>query len=121
MSLIKKIVVSVLAIFIITSSAQAETACRAPIAPNIPDGKTATKEEMMTALKAIKKDFQPAIKNFQNCVPTEKAATGDVATPEQIAKWDQYFDAAYALETKVANDMNEAIRAYKARTATKKE
>jgi len=119
MSLTAKFFTAALALFIMNTSAQAATACRPPIAPVIPDGKTAPKADILAALKAIKGDFQPAIKNFQNCIATEKAAVGDVATEEQITKWDQLFDAAYALETQVANEMNEAIRAYKARGAAK--
>jgi len=117
MSVIRKIVTATLIVFAFSASAYAATACRPPIAPTIPDGTTAPKEEILTAVKAVKNDFQPAIKNFQNCIATEKTAIGDVATEQQIAEWDQLFDYAYALETKVANEMNETIRAYKARAA----
>lgn len=111
---------SILAIFVLSSASYAVTQCRPPLAPEIPDGNTAPKDEILATLKTIKNDFQPAIKNFQNCVATEKEAVGDVATEEQIAQWDQLYDAAYALETYVAENMNIAIRAYKARTAAKK-
>lgn len=121
MSIFKTLATTVLSSAIMFSAsgfaAQAETSCRPPLAPAVPDGTTATKEEILAALTTIKKDFQPAIKNFQNCIATEKAAIGDVATAEQNLEWDQLFDAAYALETNVANKMNEAIRAYKARNA----
>ncbi len=120
MSLQHTLFTSVIILFALSATASAETACRAPLAPAIPDGKTAAKEEILKALKAIKKDFQPAIKNFQNCIATEKQAVGDVATEDQIADWDRLFDSAYVLETQVANKMNATIRAYKARTAKKK-
>lgn len=98
----------------------AVTGCRPPLAPVIPNGATATKENILTALKTVKNDFQPAIKNFQNCIATEKEAVGDVASDAQITQWDQLFDAAYALETQVAENMNVAIRAYKTRIAKEK-
>lgn len=116
--MMRTLLISLLGLFLVSPMAQAATACRAPLAPPIPDGATAPKEEILLALKTIKNDFQPAIKNFQHCISTEKAAIGDVATPEQLAEWDRLFDAAYGLETFVANKMNEAIRAYKARNAS---
>ena len=121
MSLIRTIIISLVAIFTFNVTANAETSCRAPLAPTIPNGKTASKEEIITTLTAIKKDFQPAIKNFQICVATEKTAVGDIATQEQIAEWDLLYDAAYMLESQVAEGMNVAIRAYKARIAAKTE
>ncbi len=120
MSVIRTVVTSVLVIFSFCVAANAATECRAPLAPTIPNGVSAPKSEILAALKAIKKDFQPAIKNFQICVATEKAAVGDVATEEQIAEWDMLYDAAYALESQVAENMNITIRAYKARVAAKK-
>lgn len=116
MSLIRVMITSTLVLFAVNMTANAATACRPPLAPTIPNGKIAPKDEILAALKAIKKDFQPAIKNFQNCIATEKTAVGDVATEQQIRQWDQLYDAAYALETQVAENMNLAIRAYKART-----
>lgn len=101
-------------------TANAATNCRPPLPPSIPDGKNASKADILAALKNIKNNFQPAIVNFQNCISTEKAAVGDVATEAQIAEWDQLFDAAYALETQVASKMNLAIRAYKTKAAEKK-
>ncbi|PCJ34503.1 MAG: hypothetical protein COA93_04840 [Alphaproteobacteria bacterium] len=117
MSVIRKFITSALILFALSSSAYAVTSCRPPLAPVIPDGATAPKEDILTALKTIKNDFQPAIINFQNCIATEKTAIGDVATEQQMSHWDQLFDYAYALETQVADQMNKAIRAYKARTA----
>lgn len=114
-------IISAALTFLTTSApVHAVTDCRPPLAPVIPNGATATKEEILAALKTVRNNFQPAIKNFQNCVATEKEAVGDVADEAQIAQWDQYFDAAYALESQVAEQMNVAIRAYKARVAEEK-
>lgn len=121
MSVIRIMIASLMLVFSVGEMANAETSCRPPLAPTIPNGKTAPKAEILAALTAIKNDFQPAIKNFQNCIATEKQAVGDVATEGQIAEWDQLFDAAYALETQVADNMNITIRAYKARIAAKAE
>ncbi len=121
MPVIRKFITSALILFALVfalgSSAYAATSCRPPLAPVIPDGAAAPKEDILAALKTIKNDFQPAIINFQNCIATEKTAIGDVATEQQMSHWDQLFDYAYALETQVADQMNKAIRAYKARTA----
>ncbi|MCF6195586.1 MAG: hypothetical protein L3J50_02700 [Emcibacter sp.] len=121
MSLIRVFITFIFVSLALGNVANAGTQCRPPLAPAIPDGKTAPKAEILAALKTIKNDFQPAIKNFQNCIATEKTAVGDVATEQQIVEWDQLFDAAYALETQVADQMNLAIRAYKARVAKKAE
>jgi len=121
MSAIRKVIISTLILFALNASAYAATGCRPPSAPTIPDGTTAVKAEILAALKTVKNDFQPAIKNFQNCITTEKTAIGDVATEQQISDWDQLYDYAYALETQVAEQMNMAIRAYKARTDPKPE
>ncbi|NOZ42851.1 MAG: hypothetical protein GXP02_06775 [Alphaproteobacteria bacterium] len=117
--MLRTIFISVIILFTMGVTARAETACRAPLAPAIPNGKTATRGEILAALKIVKKDFQPAIQNFQNCIATERQAVGDVATKDQIAEWGRLFDAAYVLETRVADQMNLTIRAYKARTAKK--
>jgi len=120
MSLLHKLLISVLTLLILSGAAYAATGCKPPLAPVIPNSTRAEKSDILAALKTIKNDFQPAIKNFQNCIATEKAAVGDVATKQQILEWDQLFDAAYALETQVADKMNRAIRAYKARIAAEK-
>lgn len=101
-----------------TNGAFAE--CKAPVPPEVPDGQTATKDEMMAALKEFRHDFQPDIQEFQHCIREEKSAVGDVATKDQIAKWDNKFDAAFVMEKQQADKMNFAIRAYKARLPKKK-
>ena len=121
MSAIRTLLTSVFVLSTFTLTAEAITSCRAPLAPTIPNGATAPKAEILAALKTIKKNFQPSIKNFQNCVATEKEAVGDVATEQQIDEWDMLYDAAYGLEAQVAEAMNFAIRAYKARVAKKAE
>lgn len=118
-TLLISVVSALMAVFSLASAANAGTLCRPPLPPLVPNDFDASKADILAASKNIKENFQPAIRNFQHCISTEKTAVGDIATAAQIEEWDMLFDAAYKLETQVAHNMNLAIRAYKARVAAK--
>ncbi len=120
-TIVKSFLISALAFFSLGTAANAGTQCRPPLPPVVPNEFDATKAEIVAALKNIRENFQPAIKNFQNCIATEKAAVGDIATAAQVEEWNMLFDAAYTLESQIAHNMNVAVRAYKARQAAKAE
>ncbi|MEZ5498728.1 MAG: hypothetical protein R3E77_04760 [Steroidobacteraceae bacterium] len=99
----------------------AHAACTYPAAPeSIPDGSTATMEDMLAAQKQVKQ-FDADITAYQNCLTLEQQATlaekGEELTPEQkqelenmlIKKQNAAVDDAQA----VAARFNEQVRVFK--------
>jgi hypothetical protein len=87
-----------------------------------PNGKTATQEEMVAAMKASRQ-FDADVKTYQACVNTETeemiAKLGDKASADEIekikSKQDKKANEAYEEATKVAEAFNVQLRAYKAK------
>lgn len=95
----------------LTSSAQA---CEYPAAPKIPDGKTATKEEMVAAAAAIK-TYQTDLNAYRSCLETDYAALpAEQQTPESKAVMDKRYDDSVDTETTEAAAFNEQVRAFNA-------
>jgi hypothetical protein len=97
--------------------------CVAPVASiTIPDSNTATKDELVAAKKAINA-YDLEVQTFTSCVQQEEdaaiAALGDKATPDQKAKVQKQYDLRNNNEVDklhaLADKLNVAIRAYKAR------
>ena len=87
--------------------------CEMPKNPIIPDGKKATKEEMVKAIKFIKTDYQMYISAFQNCIQNEQATVGEYATQEQKNKWTTLFNHAFDLQSFFVSKLNKEIRVLK--------
>ena len=102
-----------------STSAFAALACDVPVAPPMPDGSSATLEEMISAQGEVKA-FQAANAEYLECVDgqmaSEKAAIdeGDESAEERYALAAADYNAAVSREEQVAADFNTAIRAYKA-------
>jgi hypothetical protein len=105
------------------SAIPAHADCTYPSAPSrIPDGATATLQEMVDAQKAVKQ-FDQQIAEYTSCIKLEEAAQlkGDKLTDEQkkaiqaqqAAKNNAAVDADQAL----ADRLNEQIRVWKAKQA----
>lgn len=95
--------------------------CVAPETPTMPDGSSATMEEMLAGQKAVKA-FQAANLEYMTCLDpliaaaTEKA-TGEAATAEDIAavkSLEEQYNAAVSSEEELAGQFNTEIREYKA-------
>ena len=93
--------------------------CEMPKNPIIPDGKKATKEEMVKAIKFIKTDYQMYISAFQNCIQNEQATVGEYATQEQKDKWTTLFNHAFDLQSFFVSKLNKEIRVFKKSPAKK--
>jgi hypothetical protein len=102
--------------------------CPYPAAPtNLPDGRTATMEDMLAGQKAVK-EYQKAIDVYVACIDKELddkiAAGGDSLKPQQktdLQKMEaQKHNAAVDQEQTVADRFNEQVKAFKARSADKK-
>jgi hypothetical protein len=101
--------------------------CPYPTAPaKIPDGATATMEDMLAGQKAVK-EYDKAIGEYVACIDKEVkdslAKGGDQLKPEQKADMQkveaQKHNAAIDQEQSVADRFNEQVKAFKARTDKK--
>src|SRR5690606_5369762 len=106
----------------------AYAACTYPKAPDkIPDGATATLEEMLAAQKAVK-EFDQQITAYTSCIKLEHEATiareGENLTPEQKEELEriqvQKHNAAVDEDKALADRFNEQVKIFQARNADKK-
>ena len=119
---------ALLAIALATATAAAYADCPYPQAPTkIPDGATATLDEMVAGQKAVGA-YQKAINDYTACIDKELddtiAKAGDKLKPEQKADMQrveaQKHNAAVDQLQAIADRFNEQVKVYKARTADKK-
>ena len=110
------------------ATAAAYADCPYPQAPTkIPDGATATLEEMVAGQKAVGA-YQKAINDYTACIDKELddaiAKGGDKLKPEQKQDMQrveaQKHNAAVDQLQAIADRFNEQVKVYKARTADKK-
>ena len=101
----------------------AHAECVYPKAPaSIPDGKTATEEQMVSGMKAVK-DYNAQVTAYLSCLDmqmqTDIAAAGAEAAPETIAQIKainakRHNAAVEELESHAAR-FNEQVKVYKGR------
>ena len=115
----------------VTAALSAGTAwaeCPYPAAPaNLPDGRTATLEEMVAGQKTVK-EYDAAIKSYVDCIDKELDASiakaGDTLKPQQKADMQkveaQKHNAAIDQLQNVADRFNEQVKVFKAKNADKK-
>jgi hypothetical protein len=103
----------------------AHAECSYPKAPDaVPDGGTATEQEMVTAMKALKA-YNVEMTAYLSCLDkdaeTSIAAAGPKATPDQISQiktiQTQRHNAAVDELTAHADSFNKQVQAYKAKKA----
>lgn len=93
--------------------------CEMPAFPNLPEGASATMEEMITGQKAVK-DFQSGAQAYRDCVDDTMeamkaaAAEGDEAAVEKYKNAVEAYNGSVAAEEELAASFNAEIRAYKA-------
>ena len=98
--------------------------CGSPEKPTMPDGSTASMEQMLEGQKAVKA-FQADLKMHLECLDKHMAAAEDAASKTDDADEKATHQAAYneafnaynaavSSEEEVAGDFNVALRAYKA-------
>ncbi len=93
-------------------------ACEYPARPHIPDGSTATKNELLAGKSAVQ-TFLASVDDYLNCVEAEEQAAIskiDEADSKMIKKrnklLDQKFDAANQEKELVGEQFNQQVRAY---------
>ena len=90
------------------------SACTFPDAPQVPDGASASEEEMGTASAAIRAyvgDTQTAL----DCLSEAEESLGEEITAEQKAQFVTAYNGGVDEMTALVESFNEQIRAYKAR------
>jgi hypothetical protein len=95
-------------------------ACDYPERPNIPDGSTASKEELLAAKDDVA-TFLAGVDDYLTCVETaEKEAVAALENPEteDLKRRDEMisskFDAANDEKALVGEQFNQQVRAYNA-------
>ena len=93
-------------------------ACDYPARPAIPDGATASKEELLAAKDAIQQ-YMAAVDTYLKCIEsTEKAAIAELdnPSPEELQRRDEMlnkrFDAANEEKALLGEQFNQQIRVY---------
>ena len=93
-------------------------ACDYPERPHLPDGATASKDELLTA-KSDVQDFIAAVDAYLQCVEKEdKTAAAELVDPtsEELQRRDEMlnrkFDAANEEKELVGEQFNQQIRVY---------
>ncbi len=88
--------------------------CRAPQAPDVPDGTTANEDELVAAQQRLKA-FLADGDEYLKCLQNAEAALGDTIMPEQqqvlLGAYNSMVDTMQYAGTR----FNEAVRAFKAR------
>lgn len=105
----------------LASAASVAGECTAPSVPELPDGATATMDQMLAGQKAVK-EYQAANTEYRACLDpqvsaAEVAAAGDSPSEEATAalkKLNDDYNASVSKEEEVALKFNEALKAYKA-------
>ena len=103
--------------------AQSSLACDYPKRVDVPDGATASKEDMISGQRGVK-SYISAMETYLACIEAEEAsavlAMGEEADEETKLQREEMFNKKYnaAVEEMnlVAEEFNVQVRAYKARS-----
>jgi hypothetical protein len=102
-----------LAVLLAATAAPAGAACTYPDEITIPDGATATKDEMVAGQKAVK-DYMAAVEAYLACLDEEDKKLGEAATEEQKSLHVKRHNSAVDAMNEIAARFNEQVRAFKA-------
>lgn len=100
--------------------APAALACDYPAEPEIPDGATASKDEMITASRAVR-DFQAALETYRACIDaaeTDAVAALEDPTDDELRNRQEVlnkrYNATVEQEQRVVALFNASVQAYRA-------
>ena len=101
-----------LSIILLSASQLSFAACESPAVPALPDGSSATQEQMIAGQQAVKQ-FMSLNEAYLECLTqaAQKAVDTDSKEKKQ-ARLDQYNLSVETMQT-VASDFNLAIKAWK--------
>ena len=97
-----------------TLAALDTSACSFPDAPTVPDGTTASNDDMVAASKAIK-EFVTTSEAQLQCLDAAKAAAGEEITQEELDGYAETYNRQVDLLNEIANAFNEQVRVFKSR------
>lgn len=103
-----------LALTVAGAMQSAGAACTYPPEVDIPDGKTASENEMKAANAAVK-EYMAAVEAYLACLDEEEKALGDAVTEEQKSVHTARHNAAVDALNAVAARYNEQVQIYKKR------
>ena len=105
----------------LVSMATGVLACDYPERATVPDGATASKEEMIAGQRSVK-DYMAAMETYLSCIEAEEAAAvlglGDLDESAKRLRADMFnkkYNAAVEEMNLVAEEFNLQVRAYKQR------
>jgi len=117
----KNAITLVLASLVLGSAVSMADDCTAPAIPDLPEGATATLQQMLDGQAAVKA-YQASNTEYRSCLEpriaaAEVAASGDSPGPELVEALqtlnDQY-NASVSAEEELAGQFNTELKAYKA-------
>lgn len=90
----------------------AEAACIYPPEVNVPEGKTASKEQMTAAGGSVK-EYMAKVEEYLACLDKEESDLGDAVTDEQKAVHTAKHNSAVDALNAVAARYNEQVKEFK--------
>jgi hypothetical protein len=106
---LESLLIFALAIFV---ASPISAACPYPEEVLVPEGATATNDEMVDGQTRVKQ-YMAEMEDYLDCLDNEEATIPDKQTPEAKALHVQRHNAAVDAMEKTAAKFNEEIRAYK--------
>ena len=113
----RAVTASVLATIFYGYGMSAAAACEAPSPVAIPDGATATREQMLAAQAQVRA-YQAAMNEFIACIDSEGDAQGEEAPAEFKSLMVERHNSAVTELEGVAAAFNEQLRAFRAANPT---
>jgi hypothetical protein len=95
-----------------TVSGEAAQKCKIPDRPEIPNGRSATEEEMMTAQGKLKA-YLASGDGYLACLDTLRAGWGETATPEQLEIHTVLYNRMVDDMQATGDLFNQSVRAFK--------
>lgn len=93
--------------------------CETPSMPELPDGASATMEQMLEGQKAVKA-FQASLMEYLKCLEPQLTAAqtaaeaGTEGAADNYKKLEETYNTGVSMEEEVAGQFNTEIREYKA-------
>jgi len=102
-----------ISILFVTQIVHAQTECVTPEAPVIPDGSTASEQELVNTV-GVFKAYQADLVTYRDCLTTYEEDLGDDITDDQRAQMITNYNDSVDSEETLAVELNEAIQDFRA-------
>lgn len=88
--------------------------CVMPDMPTVPDGNTATEEELIAAVNEVK-NFQELNASFRECLDNQERAFGEEIPENALRRILGQYNESVENEENLGAQVNDAIRAFRSR------